>query len=269
MVSFVFPTAVGPVMTRSVFLTDDTSLGVFYERADVFHLLAVRIDGTGLGNAVLQHALGIDNAVGIVDGLDCLVTETTAAQSDEVHTSVTHRLLAGDDVGGNVLTGACAALEHDVASDVQELVEQTGGADDGTVIDDDLTGKLGGVADDASVANDAVVANVHVLHQQVTVAYNGLALRGGASADGDVLADGVVVANFTGGILALELQVLGLGGYAGTGEELVAVANACTIVDGDIIQELIVITNDNVLVDDAEGTDDVAVAELCLGVNHC
>ena len=71
-----------------------------------------------------------------------MYSETTSAQADEVDTSVANGFLASDDVGRNVLTGAGTALEHDVASHVKELMEQTGGRDNGTVVDDDLSCKL-------------------------------------------------------------------------------------------------------------------------------
>ena len=123
-------------------LPDDTTFGILDERADVFYLLGIRIFGTSLSDAVFQHALCIDDAVGIVDGLDGLVGESATAQANQVHASIADRLLAGNDVGRNVLTGASATLEHDVAAHVQELVEQAGGRDDGVVIDDHLAGKL-------------------------------------------------------------------------------------------------------------------------------
>ena len=36
----------------------------------------------------------------------------------------------------------------------------------------------------------------------------------------------------------------------------------------DAIQKLVVVTNDHVFVDDAEGTDEIVVTNLCLRGNH-
>ena len=37
--------------------------------------------------------------------------------------------------------------------------------------------------------------------------------------------------------------------------------------DGDIIQKLVVVANNDILIDDTKGTDDVVVSYLCLWVN--
>ena len=111
--------------------------------------------------------------------------------------------------------------------------------------------------------------HVHILHQQVAIADNGLAFRGRATADGNIFTDGIVVTYLASSLFATELQVLRLRRNAATGEKLIARANASAEMDGDIVEEFVVVTDDNILVDDAEGTNDVAVAELCLGVNHC
>ncbi len=240
-------------------LSDNSAFGILDERADVIHLLRVRILGAGFGNTILQYSLGIDDAVGIVDGLDGLVVESATTQPDEVNTSVADGFLACDDVGRNVLRCAATALEHDVAAYAAELVEQAATGNDGAVLDDNLAGNLRGIAYNAAVTDFAVMGDVHILHEQVAVAHDGLTFRSCASADGDILADAVVVANLACGLLAFELEVLGLGGDAGSGEELVPIADACAEMDGDAVQELVVVTDDNILIDDAEGADDVVV----------
>ena len=130
-------------------------------------------------------------------------------------------------------------------------------------------GKLRGVADDAAVSNLTVVTDVHILHEQIAVAYYRLSFRSRAAADGDILADGVVVTNFAGSIFALELQILRFGRDAGTREYLVVVAETRAEVQRHAVQQFVVVANYHVFVNDAEGTDDVVVTKLCLGVNHC
>ena len=202
-----------------------------------------------------------------MDGLDGLAGKPSAAQANKVDTGVAHGFLTGNDEGGDVLTGTGAALEHDVAAHMGELVEQTGGRDDGTVVDNHLTGEFCGVANDAAVADYAVVADMHILHQQVAIAYNGLAFRGCTTTDGDILTDGVVVANLTGGHLALELQVLWFRGDGSTWKYLVIIAEARTEVEGHAVQQFVVVADHDVLVDYAEGTDNVVVAQLCFGID--
>ena len=263
----VLPTAVGPVMTMSV-LADDTSLRAFDERADILYLLHIGILGASLGHTILHDGLGVDDAISIVDGIDGLVRETTTTQAYEVDTSIADGLLAGNDEGWNILRGAATALEHDVAAHADELMEQTACRDNGEVIDLYLAGNLGGVADDAAIADDTVVGDVHVLHQQIAITHNCLATGGCAARDGNILTDGVIIANHAKGFLALELQVLGFGGNGGTGEELVAIADAGSEVERYVVQQFIVIAQLYVLIDDAERADHIVIAQLCLWVNN-
>ena len=83
------------------------------------------------------HTALVDDAVGVVDVVDLLACEAAAAQAYEVDAGVGDGLACGDDVGGNVLWCAAAALYHHVAAYVAELVYEHGGADGGKVIDDD------------------------------------------------------------------------------------------------------------------------------------
>ena len=113
-----------------------------------------------------------------MDGVDGLAGESPAAQANEIHASIAYWLLACNDVGRDILTGARAALEHDITSYTTELVEQAGGGDNGIVIDFHLTSELRRVADDTAITDDAVVGHVHVLHQKIAIAYDGLAFGG-------------------------------------------------------------------------------------------
>ena len=134
-------------------------------------------------------------------------------------------------------------------------------------MDNYLTGKLGGVADNATVAKFAVVGNVHVLHEEIVVAYYCFAFAGCATTDGDVLTDTIVVANLAGGLFATELEILRFGTDTCPGEELISVADSRTGVDGDTVKEIIIVTYYSVLVDLAEWPDDVVVAKFCLGLD--
>ena len=113
------------------------------------------------------------------------------------------------------------------------------------------------------------MGNVHVLHQEVVVAYNRLALGSRASRDRYILADTVVVTNEALGVLTFKLQVLRLRGEAGTGKHLVVVAYPCTVVDGDAVVQYVVVAENGVLVDKTERTNNVVVAEFCIRINEC
>src|SRR5882757_6142531 len=113
-------------------------------------------------------------------------------------------------VGGaeffELLRGEAAAFEAyfveavGVAAYAAELMHGAEGADYGVVFDDDVAGESGGVGEDAAVAYLRVVADVGVGHDETVVSQAGDASAAcGASGDGDVLADGVVVADLEAG----------------------------------------------------------------------
>lgn len=80
--------------------------------------------------------------------------------------------------GGHVFIDECAALYHDVRTQVAELVYQCSAADDGVVVYDDFACQLCGVGDDDVVAYAAVVCYVRVGHNQAVVAHDGAAFGG-------------------------------------------------------------------------------------------
>lgn len=99
-----------------------------------------------------------------------------------------------------------------------ELMDETAAADDGEIVDFDLSRQLAGVADDYVIAKDAVVSDVAVSHQKVVVSYDGAPFGGGAAVDSDTFADDTVIAYHSLRVFASEFQVLRNGGYDSAGE---------------------------------------------------
>ena len=229
-----------------------------------FHFGLNLVEGVGCVQAAL-----VDEAVGIVDGLDGLVGEAAAAQAHNVQSGVADGLASGDDIGRDVLAEAASALDHAISAHAAELMHQHVGTDDGVVVDDNLAGHLGGVADDAAVAYQGIVGHVYAFHQQVVVAHDGASFGSCAAVHGHVLTDEVVVANLGGRILALELQVLRDGTDDGTGKDGVAVADAAAVQDAGMGHNLVVVADDHILVDEDERRDFHVFAYLRFGMDVC
>lgn len=141
-----------------------------------------------------------------------------------------------------------------------ELVAEHDCRDDGEIVYCYFPGKFRGVANDAAVTYHAIVSNVHVLHEQVVVTHDGSSLGSCSTRDSHILANRVVVANLASGDFALELQVLRLCGDAGTCQYLVAVADARPLIDGDAVLKHVVVADDDIAIDIAEGPYNVARA---------
>jgi hypothetical protein len=113
-----------------------------------------------------------------------------------------------------------------MAAYVAELVYKDAGTQYGKVINYNLAGYLGAVAEYAVVTYHAVMGNVHVLHEQVVVADHGLTLGCGTAVNGNVLADTVIVTYLGSGILTTEFEILRNTADHGSRMYLVAVAYA-------------------------------------------
>jgi len=128
---------------RAFSLSDDASLRTLYEVDDVLDFLSHLKILLDFLDTFLQDALAVEQAISLVDVLDGLVAETTATQTDEVDAAIAGWLLAGNDIRRNILRETATALDHHVACDVAELMNENVGADDGVVIYNHLAGKLG------------------------------------------------------------------------------------------------------------------------------
>lgn len=171
--------------------------------------------------------------------------------------------------GGHVFIDECAALYHDVRTQVAELVYQCSAADDGVVVYDDFACQLCSVGDDDVVAYAAVVCYVRVGHNQAVVAHDGAAFGGCAAVDGDVFAQGGVVADDGVGFFASEFEVLGYCAYDGTGEYGTVAAYACAFEDGDVGAYACAFADFDVLVNGDKGVDDDAGVYLGCGMYVC
>ena len=109
----------------------------------------------------------IEDSIGIVDGFDDFGFEATTTQTDVVQTAVGNGLASSNAEGRNVLACAGAAANHDVTTNVAELMNQDVGAENGKVIDDHLSGNFRGVTNDTSVSEENVVCDVHSLHEKI------------------------------------------------------------------------------------------------------
>ena len=214
-----------------------------------------------------EFAALVKEVVGLVNRVDGLAGETAAAQSDKVQTAIGHGVAGSHAVGRHVLSRARTSAHHHITADVAELVNEHGGTDDGEIVHDNLSSDFGSVANDTAIANQHIVGHVHALHEEVVAAHHGASLGSCAAVDGHVLADGIVVAHLGSGFLAAEFEVLRDGTDNGTGEYGVAAAHARAAEQGDAIHQRIVVANDNVLVNKAEGANLAVFADDGLGMD--
>ena len=105
------------------------------------------------------------------------------------------------------------------------------------------------------------------LHQQVVAAHMGAALCCRSAVDGHILAYLVVVANLCRRVLARKLEVLRDGTDYSSGEEDVAIADACAVEHSDTVHKHVVVADDHPFVDIAESADFAVLADDGLGMH--
>ena len=88
------------------------------------------------------------------------------------------------------------------------------------------------------------MCDVHALHQQVVVAHDGAVFGRCAAVDGDVLAYGVVIANFGCGLFAAELEVLRYGADDRAREYYVMVSQTCAAQQRHAVHQAVVVADD-------------------------
>ena len=250
-------------------LFDNTALGSFNKVHDILDFRGQRkffpdlLDGLRPGVLAL-----IDDAVCLMHLFNSFIGESATAQPDQVDSGIANGLFSCNNERRDIHRKAGAALNHDIAADAAELVHQDGGTDDGKVVDGDLAGELCRIADDTAASDDAVMGDMHVFHQQVVVAHNCCAFGSRSTGDGDVFSDRIVVTDFTNRVLASEFQVLRLGGDACARQNLIPVANARTIIDGNTVLEMIVVANNRVSVDETERANHIIFSKFRFRVHE-
>lgn len=142
-------------------------------------------------------------------------------------------------------------------------------ADNAPVTHLDLAGQRNAVGDDAVVAHHVVVGDVHVGHDEVVVTHDGLAARGGAAADGHILADVVVVADFGGRDLSGELQVLRQAGNRSGRMDFAPLADAGAVVNHGAGANPAVVADDHVAGNAGKGLDGDVGTEFRVGMYVC
>ncbi len=189
--------------------SNNSPLRLGYEINDVLHFLAHRDTELDLVDSFLDGEVAVvDQSVGIMDVLNHISRELPSAQSHDVESGIRNRLFAANDEWWNVLARAASSLHHCVSSDTAELMNEHHRADDGKVINDDLTRKFSGVTHDDAASKLTVMSDMGVFHDEVVASHHGFTFGRRATVDGHILTYTVGVANDGERFLSPELEVL-------------------------------------------------------------
>jgi hypothetical protein len=116
----------------------------------------------------------------------------------------------GHDEGGDIFGYRRSAADDRVGAYPRELMNPRKPADDGEVLNVDVSGKVCRVGHDDVIAQLAVMGDMAVRHQQVVIADDGDADVGaGRPINRNVFPDRVMIADNDPRLLASELEILG------------------------------------------------------------
>ena len=104
-------------------------------------------------------------------------------------------MAADDDKRRHIVVDASVAGGVTPLADRDKLVDRDHTRKPGARFDLTVTGNLRAVTDHDLVFQQTIVPEMHIDHQQIAVAHNGILVRIHARMDGDVLADNIVVAD--------------------------------------------------------------------------
>ena len=219
---------------------------------------------------VQQQVFAVEVVVAALDAGDVLSAEVVAFQAFEVDAGDARGRFDDERVRRNVLFDPGAVADHGVGADAHELVHHRRPAHDDVVFDVDVAGEDDVVGEGGVVTDDAVVREVDVGHDPVAVAEDGLAdVLHRAAVEGNELADGVVVADFEGGVFAAVFFILRDSAERSEGEDVVVFADARRPFDNDMRRDGGAASDLYARADDAVGADADVAIEFGFGINEC
>src|SRR5438067_51153 len=250
-------------------LADDAALGAVEKLYELAHMAAfadLHLERRARGGK--RKTAAVERAVGALERGDVRGREAAALEPFAVDAIGPRHVAGGGDEGRQVLRQIRAHAGEGVRADVHELVYERGGAEDRPVAHRDVAGELAGVGEDGVVADLHVVREMHVGHHPVVVAKARDAdVERSAAVDGDVFADGVVVADLHRGVLAVVLLVLRRRAERGEVEDAVIAPDADAAIAHDVGADPRAVTDLGVRADDAVGADRDAVAQPGAGID--
>ena len=197
----------------------------------------------------------------MLQGLQLRRAEAGTLQADAIEAVRVGLALGGSQrEGQNILGDGGATAYVGMLPDTAELVHRAERTDTGIVLHRDVAGQGGAIGQDAMVADGAVVTDVGVGHDQAVAANAGSATASLRSAgDGDVFADGVVIADLERGGFATVFQILRGDSQAGEGIDTIPGPQARLAVQYDVRNQLAVLAHLDIRTDGAIGAYDTGV----------
>lgn len=222
----------------------------------------------GVQEAVVPGGVGSeDSAIEAMEFLTFLKGQPGATQSD--HIEATDAVVApGDAAGGEIEGNGGAALHEGEGADADKLVDEAIAGDESPVVHGHKAGEEGAIGDDDPVSDTAIVAEMTMGHEQVVGADPGGVVISIGAMDGDMFAEGIVVADIDPGEAAMKAEVLGGAADDAAGGEHVTGAGGGGPGEVDMRADLTVFAEGNVGVDDGVGPHDHAGVQTGAGIDH-
>jgi hypothetical protein len=177
------------------------------------------------------------------------------------------RVAIRDQERRHVLHDFRATADDRVRANAAKLMHRAQAADDGMIAHDDMSRQSGVVGENRLVPDYAIVRDVRVGEEEITVADDRFLAGTRAAMDGGKFAEGVALADFEMGRLALVFQVLRLEADGRVRKKFIPRANFARPFDRRVMTDLAALAQFNVRADDGVGSDLHAAAETGFGIN--
>ena len=200
---------------------------------------------------------------------DIVLRKASSLKTDAVEAARCGGVAVDDHEGRHVLRDACQARDHRMLSNTAELMHRAETGDNSVVPHRDVPRNGSVVGKDGVIAYLTLVGNVGVAKEEVVVPDSRRSVGGGATVDGDVFPEGVVVSDDELSLLALVFEVLSPSSERRERKGLTALADDGVAFDDDVTTQAGMCSNGDIVPDNAIRSDLTIGSNFGFGRDDC
>src|SRR5208283_2418556 len=199
-----------------------------------------------------------------------LVSESPPLEPDQIQTIQFGMVSCYADIGWNVQGHCRRSADHAIGTDSHKLMHSHNPADDGVIVDGNMSSERHGVCHDDIVPKLAVMRHVGISHKKIFVADLGFSVFfGGSPVYGSAFPDDVVIADNQVRLFVLVPDVLGGHADAGKRVDMVPLSDGCPALDHYMRRNLRIFAYGYVFADDGIGSYLHSLGQRGLGMYYC
>ena len=189
---------------------NNATLHIAQETQEMLYRLTALQLGLHGSNSLLQgQATAIKNAEGLFQLAAMLCRHACTGQTHAVQAGNKGRVTGNNHEGWDILAHASHAANHNIATNLAELMHCGQTTDYSPVLHNNMSGQGSYVGHNNIIAHDAVMSHMGVGHHQNIVTNASLIALATSTVDSAALTEGAAITDNGSGFFANKLQILG------------------------------------------------------------